>query len=213
MIFDDDTDEREQFREKSAEVSRILRERRYDSVTELEKLGFTYVSGGDDDASDIAEEQAATANTEEQKQLVMFFEANSSPSDELVSCYVTELEKDEPNYPLFRRYFRQGSAQLIALLHYGLDKNPTNPDLLNGLGFYHVFSPILKELIAYYTKACEAEQDMTRFRQLAQDFHINCSASGYEALHALDEKLQKDDPKKVVLKDLMSEWSDNGITL
>ena len=91
MIFDDDTDEREQFREKSQEVSRILRERPYDSASELEKLGFAYVSSGEDDSNDIAEEQDAIANTEEQRQLVLFFEGNSLPNDELISCYLTEL--------------------------------------------------------------------------------------------------------------------------
>ena len=211
MNFDDDTDERKQFREKSAKVSHILRERPYDSIAELEKLGFDYVSDGEDDATDIAEEQAATPNTDLQKQLVIFFEGSKPPTDMLVSDYLTELERDEPNYPLFRRYFRQGNTQLLALLRHGLDQNPTSPDLLNGLGFYHIFSPILKELISCYSKACEMEQDMSRYRQLAHDFHINCSASGYEALCALDETLQQDDPKKAVLRDLMSEWGDEDI--
>lgn len=49
------------------------------------------------------------------------------------------------------------------------------------------------------------EQDMTRYRKLVQNFYINCSASVYEALYALDEKLPENDPKKAVLKDLMSE--------
>ena len=94
MIFDDDTDEHEQFREKSQEVSRILRERPCDSASELEKLGFAYVSSCEDDANDVAEEQAATANTEEQKQLVSFFEGNSSTSDELVSCLCNRVRKE-----------------------------------------------------------------------------------------------------------------------
>ena len=80
------------------------------------------------------------------------------------------------------------------------------------LGFYHVFSPILKELIMYYSKACEAEQDMTLYRQLAQDFHINCSSSGYEAFYALDQKLSENDPKKAVLKDLISEWNEESVS-
>ena len=130
----------------------------------------------------------------------------------LVSDYLTELERDEPNYPLFRRYFRQANTQLLALLSHGLDQNPTNPDLLNGLGFYHIFFPILKELITCYSRACEMEQNMTRYRQIAHDFHINCSTSGYEALYALDETLQHDDPKKAVLRDLMSEWGDEDIS-
>jgi HPt (histidine-containing phosphotransfer) domain-containing protein len=115
------------------------------------------------------------------------------------------------NTPLFRRYFRKGNIQLLALLRHGLDQNPINPDLLNNLGFYHIFSPILKELISRYSKACETEQDMAPYRQLAHDFHINCSASGYEALYALDETLQQDDPKKAVVRDLMSERGDEGI--
>ena len=57
----------------------------------------------------------------------------------------------------------------------------------------------------YYSKACKAEHDITRYRQLVQDFYINCSASVYEALYALDEKLPENDPKKADLKDLMSE--------
>ena len=83
MIFDDDTDEHEQLREKSQEVSRILRERPDDSASELEKLGFAYVSSGEDDSDYITEEQPAIANTEEQKQLVLFFEGNGLPNDEL----------------------------------------------------------------------------------------------------------------------------------
>lgn len=63
----------------------------------------------------------------------------------------------------------------------------------------------------YYSKACKAEHDITRYRQLVQDFYINCSASGYEAFYALDEKLTENEPKKIVLKDLMSEWNEKGI--
>lgn len=63
----------------------------------------------------------------------------------------------------------------------------------------------------YYSKACEAEHDMTRYRQLVQDFYINCSASGYETFYALDKKLPENYPKKAVLKDLISEWNEKGI--
>lgn len=63
----------------------------------------------------------------------------------------------------------------------------------------------------YYSKTCKAEHDITRYRQLVQDFYINCSASGYEAFYALDEKLTENEPKKIVLKDLMSEWNEKGI--
>ncbi len=45
---------------------------------------------------------------------------------------------------------------------------------------------------------------MTLHGQSAQNFYINCSSSGYEALYALDETLQQDDPRKAVLRDLMS---------
>jgi hypothetical protein len=92
---------------------------------------------------------------------------------------------DEPNYPLWRRYFRQGNARLKALLLFGLDRDPTSGGLLGALSFLHEFSPMLKELIARYLYACDAENDEPRFLQLAEDFDGNTGDSGYEALQAL----------------------------
>jgi hypothetical protein len=105
MNFDDDTDEREQFRKKSADVSRILRERPHDSIVEIKKFGFDYVSDGEDDAAEIVEERSATPNTDQQKRLLIFLEGSTPPSDTLVLDYLIELERAEPNYPLFRRRF------------------------------------------------------------------------------------------------------------
>ena len=73
-----------------------------------------------------------------------------------------------PNYALVRRYFKKANSNLKALLLVGLDRRPTNIDLLSDLAYFHEYENILRELIARYTSACEKEDDMSKFSEIEE---------------------------------------------
>ena len=59
----------------------------------------------------------------------------------------------------WRRYFRAGNTQLKKLILFGLDRDPTDRDLLDSLAFLHSFVPTPKELLTRYKLACDQESD------------------------------------------------------
>ena len=89
-------------------VDRAFRERSHDAIAELEKLGFCYVEDGDDE-EEVREERAAIPETPEQQTLMAYFESSGEPNDHLLRAFITEKRRAEPNYALFRRYFKQGN--------------------------------------------------------------------------------------------------------
>jgi hypothetical protein len=73
----------------------------------------------------------------------------------LIDIFIEETKTDNPNYPLFRRYFKSGNSRLFQLLITGLTDASTNQTLLSGLGYFHENNQILSKLITIYTNACE----------------------------------------------------------
>lgn len=204
MTKESDELARIQYEVKRDAITKVFRERPYDAAGELEKLGFDYVDSGED-AEDEAEERSATPQTPEQEALVHYFENGGNSTDELLQYFLKEKHREEPNYPLFRRYFKQGNDELIALLLYGLDKTPTDSGLLSDLGYMHIFSPMLKQLIERYSTACKLEENTDQFTTLAHDFYANTSHDGYEALYALMELFPEGSEKYNIAQQLQTD--------
>ncbi|MDZ7698727.1 MAG: hypothetical protein U5R49_17975 [Deltaproteobacteria bacterium] len=168
---------------------------------ELSKIGFEW--SDDDYPDEIEEENSAVAQNQNQERLLAYFHGEIAFSDTLLDIFLTEKNAAEPNYPLFRKYFRQGNSNLKALIYRGLEKDPTDTGFLSDLAFLHEFHPMLKELIALYSRACELAEDSETFLELAEDFHLNTFPDGYDAYHALKEAYGPDTTKGMIIEHLI----------
>src|ERR1700730_13399110 len=171
--------------EKADAVSHLFRRRPHNLIEKIEKLGFTYRVDDSEDAEDIAEERAARPKTTAQTVLVYYLDGADTPTESLLALWREETQRNNTPFPLWRRYFRAGNAQLKKLILFGLDRDATDRDLLDSLSFLHSFLPMPKELLTRYKLACDQESDPQRFRELAQDFDASTSSFGYDALQAL----------------------------
>jgi len=190
MIFSDDDDKDfRKYQEKQEAVKDVFRRQPHNVIDELEKLGFAYVVDDEEDETELAEEHTAQAANNNEKVLVAYFNSKTTPNENLLSLWraATTPSQGESNYPLWRRYFRAGNEQLKQLLLFELEQSPTDRELLSDFSFMHEFAPMLKTLIALYQRACDAENDVERFKVLAQNFDNHLHASGYEALIYLRE--------------------------
>jgi len=190
------------------QVNDIFRNNPANYREELEKIGFQWFD--DDDGEEKREEASAIAENDNQDLLVRFFNGEVSLKDEVLETFLSERNREEPNLPLFRKYFKKGNQRLKALLLFGLKKNPTDRDLLNDLSYFHEFHPMLGELIHLYMTACERENDVNAFRELAEDFFFNTVEDGYEALYALKELYGTVTDKGFVIDQLLSEQEELG---
>lgn len=84
------------------------------------------------------------------------------------------------------------------------ENDPTNLDLLTGLIFYHEFERNLPELITHLTRACQFEDDLPRFSEIAWEFYYGTQADGYHALAALQEIFAEDSDKRTIIDYLIS---------
>ena len=137
--YDEDESDRQKFEKQAEAVSRLFRHKPYNLIEEMEKLGFTYVVDENEDAEEIAEERATHSTTANQAALVSFLEGAGSPDEHWLALWRDETRKDDALFPLWRRYFRSGSAQLKNLILFGLDRTPTDRDLLDDLAFFAFF--------------------------------------------------------------------------
>jgi hypothetical protein len=128
-----------------AKVSQVIRADPKNMASNLEKLGFAWVDDGYGD-EETAEEDATTPQNALQKYLSAYFEGTIELGSEVLDAFTIEKNSDDPNYPLIRRYFKQGNLPLKRLLLFGLQIEPTNIDLLSDLAFLHEFRPLLQEL-------------------------------------------------------------------
>jgi hypothetical protein len=203
--YDEDESDRQKFEKQAEAVSRLFRHKPYNLIKEMEKLGFTYVVDENEDAEEIAEERATRSTTANQAALVSFLEGAGAPDEHWLALWRDETRKDDALFPLWRRYFRSGSAQLKNLILFGLDRTPTDRALLDDLAFLHSFLPMPKELLARATLACDQENDPQRFKELAIAFDDNASSFGYDALIALRERCAGDPAKAAIIDELLAE--------
>ena len=205
MQDDDDDVNQHDWKARMREVSETLRRHPYNIIEEMEKLGFRYVVDEDQGEAELSEERAACPINDNQQVLESYLEGTALPDKDVLASWRAEKDSPEPNYPLWRRYFRSGNKQLKSLLLVGLEIEPTDRDLLSDLSFMHVFAPMLKELIATYLIACDAEEDRARFIALARDFDEHTYASGYEALIELRSRYPLGSFKALCIARLLTE--------
>ena len=74
---------------------------------------------------------------------------------------------------------------------------------LSDLAFFHEFHPMLGELIGFYSRACELQEDPEIFRELAQDFYFNTFPDGYDVYHALKEIYGPETSKGMIIDQLI----------
>ena len=110
------------------QVRKVMKDNPRDWRNQLETLGFEWYE--EEDNKDILEESRALPENENQKSLVSYFEGNLFLDEGLLNIFSQENNSDQPNYPLFRRYFRKGNDRLKALILFALSKYPTDEGYL-----------------------------------------------------------------------------------
>ena len=185
------------------QVRKVIKNNPHDWRNQLEMLGFEWYEQNDD--KDITEENRALPENENQKSLVSYFEGNLPLDENLLSIFTQEKNSNQPNYPLFRRYFRKGNDRLKALIVFALSKYPTDESYLWDLVFFHEHKNILKEVIAAYIAACAKEQDLNNFEKLSRNFWHHTAADEYDALYALQELFSESREKMAIIKNIIKE--------
>ena len=183
-------------------ADKIFRNHPKDYISRLEEIGFEYHE--EEDYEEIEERNAEPVNRN-QRELVLYFENKLKLSKKLFEIYLHEKDAENPNYPLFRRYFKQANQNLKALIVYGLDHFPGRIDLLSDLAFFHEFENILSTLITYYTSACIKQESLETFTELVQDFYDCTDPDDYDALHALRELFPPETDKRRIIDFLIAE--------
>lgn len=169
------------------QVSDIIRNHPRDYRERLEEIGFEW----QDDEYDLLleeeaeEERVAVPQTDNQRRLIHFLDTGGPVTPEALDAYLEERYSETSNLPLVRKYFKKANSNLKAILLKGLADTPTDLGLLDDLSYFSEFDSMLGELIHFYTEACLKETDMDRFSLLAQEFHMNTYAQGYDALYEL----------------------------
>jgi hypothetical protein len=169
----------------------------------LEELGFQWFD--DEDDQEENEEAAATPANQNEQLIVDYLEGTKEPSEKVLAAFIEETESENPNCPLFRRYFKKGNPNLKKLLMYGLGKNPNDMGLLGDLGYFHENRNILGNLIRSYVKACEIEQNMANFEKLVLSFCYDTHPDGFDAIAELDQHYPPESTKGKILKKIRQE--------
>src|SRR3954452_18407710 len=127
MHSDDDDTGGSDHPERMRAVSEVFRRHPHDIVEEMEKLGFHYVvdDGGRAEAELLGERLASPANVEQQS-LVEYFNGSMPPDERILEAWGAERDALEPNYALWRRYFRSGNKKLKMLIIFGLEREPAD---------------------------------------------------------------------------------------
>ena len=121
----------------------------------------------------------------------------------MLAAFFTEKDSDSPNYPLFRKSFKSGNENLKRLIISGLKRSPADIGLLSDLAFLNEFNNILSELIGYYLIACDHEQNLKNFEQLALQFYYDTDPDGFDALYELNEKYGPDSDKGKIVQEIL----------
>lgn len=175
----------------------------------LTSLGYEYCDeGGDGKDSDIIEEQNSEVKNANQRQLVLYFMGQIELNQAVLSKFLSEKRQKNPNYPLFRKYFRSGNLELKELLLFGLKSDPTNVELLSDLNFFNEFNQILNEVIRAHIKACKLQSDRKKFNELAEMFYFATKPYEYDSFEVLNKLFDKD-VKKIWLDRLKANIESN----
>ena len=184
-------------------VDEVFRTQPDNYISALEQIGFKYYD--DDDDMEKMEEANAKPENQNQKDLVAYFEGQKELSDKILQTFLEERDRENPNLPLIRKYFKKANQNLKSLILFGLDHYPGKIELLSDLGFFHEFENILGTLITYYTQACVDQVNLETFSELAWDFYNTTIPDGYEALYALRDLFETGTDKRKVIDFLINE--------
>lgn len=169
---------------------------RQDRNAKLSEMGFEYVEEESDDTEKYEENNAVPAN-KRQKVIVKYFENQCDLTPDVIQNFLIEIENEEPNYPLLRKYFKQGGAHIVKLLQESLILYPRRESLLNALAYFSVYNEnIFSNLIKAYNFACKTEHDLKLFKEIVKSFYINVSSHDYDVFLSLKE-LCKDNKQKL----------------
>lgn len=151
------------------EISRIFKDHPGDYISKLEEIGFAFHD--DEPYEEEQEEAVSKPGNINQIDLVAFFDGCIPLSEKVVEKFLAERRCPNPNYPLFRKYFRQANKHLLLLILLGLQRDPVLNELLNDLAYFHEYQNILSTVIEHYTLACELQDNLETFSVLAMDFY------------------------------------------
>jgi hypothetical protein len=184
-------------------VREVFRDNPNNPIEALEEIGFTWYD--DDYPSEEDEENSAVPGNQNQQDLVAFLQGVEKPSNAILEIFLVEKASDTPNLPLVRKYFREANQNLKALILWGLEHYPGRIDLLQDLSFFHEFGNILETVIEYYTRACEKQENMEAFTNLAQEFYYTTQPDGYDAYHSLKDVFPDGSAKRTLVDFLIAE--------
>jgi len=184
-------------------VSKAMREDPKNWPSQMDRLGFTWFD--DEDDQEEIEENEAIAENLNQEFLLAYFEGHVGLTDRVLNAYQHEKDSDSPNYPLIRRYFKEGNENLKELILLGLGKNPTDSDLLSDLGFFHEYNDILADLIRFYLAACVKETDLSKFEHLVLNFFYDTAPDGFDALQELRQRFDPCSDKRRVINKIIDQ--------
>ena len=185
------------------QVAKAIKQYPKNWASRLEHLGFEWFD--DEDDQEEVEEASARSENLNQGLLVAYFEGSSELSGQVLKAYLEETESDNPNYPLFRKYFKRGNQNLKRLLMYGLESKPTDLSLLSDIGFFHEHRNILAVLIRLYLRACGEEQDMGNFEKLVLSFSYDTEPDDFDPLYELEQQFSPNSVKGRIIRKIRQE--------
>jgi hypothetical protein len=187
------TKEKERYNKVREALKTISRQ---DMNAKLLEMGFEYVEEERDDTEKYEENNATPVN-KRQEVIVKYFEHKCDLSPDVIQNFLIEIENEEPNYPLLRKYFKQGGTHIVKLLQDSLVLYPRRESLLNALAYFSVYNNnIFSNLIKAYNFACKTELDLKLFKEIVKSFYMNVSAYNYDVFLSLKE-LCKDNKQKL----------------
>lgn len=176
-----------------------------DRYSQLLEMGFEYVEEEEYNSEKHEEYNAKPLNTR-QKIIVKYFEKQSSLSSNIINNFILEIENEETNYPLLRKYFKQGGDHILKLLQEALMIYPCKESLLNAFAYFNEYNNVFSELIKIYNVACKEEEDINLFQKLVRSFYINASEQNYDIFISLKELCKNDKQKLNVLNKIGREF-------
>jgi hypothetical protein len=166
--------------------------------SKLVDLGFEYIEEEDDGIEKQEEDNAKPLNNR-QKILVKYFEGKSRLSSDIIEQFILEIEGEDANYPLLRKYFKQGYKSILALLKQALVIYPLRVSLINAFVFLSEHNNVFSELISAYTNACKREESISSFEDLVRGFYMNASKHDYDVFLSLREICKNNQQKLEII--------------
>lgn len=186
-------------KEKYAKTRKMLKNTpRSEKYSKLVELGFEYIEEEDDGIEKQAEDDAKPLNNR-QKTLVKYFESQSCLSSDIIEQFILEVESEDANYPLLRKYFKQGDKSILALLKQALVIYPLRESLINAFVFLSEHNNVFSELISAYTNACKREESISSFEDLVRGFYMYAYMHDYDVFLSLREICKNNQQKLEII--------------